>query len=937
MSCLPAALLLSLVQGTSHETVLFDYESPKQAFENADKLQYVPEHVTQGKLAGKIRLDAPFAPNIFFFGNTNQAGKWGEYDRLVVDVFVEGGVARVDGFIVDKEGRDWWKRHNYEYRLRPGARKVTFAFGSLPRSNGHGTLDLPSINMVAMIFSADDPKSPPTIWLDNARLVKGADELPVAGLRKFDFGPEKSAVMPGFSKVTKDTAYDRAPGFGWLPGGQFARDFDMQEMLGRHRPPDDLCRDFCMPLRATFAVDVPDGKYGVWLMMGPPGNGYGPWFRRRSVTANGKKVVDQSFDARSFRAYEYAFQDEEDLPGDDLWTKYIRKLFVPQRFDVDVTGGQLTLDIDAESSPWCAMINGLAVWPKSSEAQAEQWLAALDATRKDQYEAGHVEKLPPAPAPYAPTAAEKSRGFVTFVHAPDREVQINSVPLPSEARQTTLDAAGSPGETLNVCLGLLPLQDCGLVKGAVCILKNGATTISGRVRATRYKALNHTAVYTLTPKYLEDVSAVPVPLKAGIARSFWITLAIPAGAAPGDYAGELTLTGASAPITMPVRLRVWPIALEEIAIPMGMFLTGPSSPSFAFDPDREAYWAAWKAVLEDARDHGLTSVDPSVAIGLHRIVNGKAEVDFRDMDRFMDLARAAGFTQELNGYAIHPGLRIRVGGDFDPAAEAKRLGAASYPEAVRVFFDAVRDHAKEKKWLPIAFCTDDEYLIHPGGDPVKLAAQHRVLQENAPGFHFVAFDSATRKGPGAAEEEKALADLDTWAPGLHGPRDAEIVHAAKHRLWLYNTGLNRFTFGSYMFFAQQKYGVKGFFQWVYNGGGTYTDYYLASHNESHYGVTYPSSRGLRSTPLWERIRAGCNDHRYLATAWKVVEANPGNPDAAALKKTIEDLFGRLRFGKPDADAIAGDGKAENPMSPEAMEAFRRSVAEGMLKVRQTPK
>jgi hypothetical protein len=177
-----------------------------------------------------------------------------------------------------------------------------------------------------------------------------------------------------------------------------------------------------------------------------------------------------------------------------------------------------------------------------------------------------------------------------------------------------------------------------------------------------------------------------------------------------------------------------------------------------------------------------------------------------------------------------------------------------------------------------------------------------------------------------------LADVDTWGAGLHGPREAELLRAAGRRLWLYNTGLNRFTFGSYLFFARQNYGVKGFFQWVYNGGGTYSDFYLASHNESHYGVTYPSTRGLRSTPTWERILAGCNDHRYLETARRAIEQGKGRPEAAALQKTIEGLFTQLHFGKPDADAIAGDGKAENPMSPEAMDSFRRSLAEGILKV-----
>src|SRR5579864_6198595 len=486
MPSLVQALVLFACQSAAQETVLFDYESPNQAFENADKLQYVPEHSTQGKLAGKIRLDRPFTPNIFFFGGSNQAGKWGQYDRFVIDVFVEGGPVTASGFIVDKEGRDWWKRHNYEFRLRAGAGRLAFSLGSLPRSNGQGNVDVATISMIAMQFASDDPAAPSTIYLDNARLVKGTNEVQVAGIKKFAFGPSNSAVMPGFTKVTSATAYDPSQGFGWLPGGQFSRDFDMNEMLGRHRPTDDLCRHFSMPLRATFAVDLPDGRYSVWLMMGPPGNGFGPYFHHRTVSANGTVVVDHSFDQKSFRAHEFEFQDEEDLPGDRLWEKYIRKLFVPERFDAVVSGRQLKLDFNAYGSPWCAMVNGLALWPKASDPAADRWLSGLEEARREQFDLYHAEKLPPAPSPFPASETEKAQGFVTFVHTPDREVAVNAVPTAAEARRGLLEAAGSPGETVSACLGILPLKDVGVLTGGTLTLRNPATSaapeISGRIR-----------------------------------------------------------------------------------------------------------------------------------------------------------------------------------------------------------------------------------------------------------------------------------------------------------------------------------------------------------------------------------------------------------------------------------------------------------------------
>jgi len=1083
----------------AEETVLFDYESKEQPFEQADQMEYVPDHATQGKLAGKVVLNKPFLPNFFFYGGSNQAGKWGEYDQLVYDVFVEGGNVRINGFVRDKGGMGWDKRHNFEVKLTPGKHRLAFSLGSFMRENGTGPLDLKTIDFFAITFNSEDPKTPATLYLDNTRLVKGTgsfevkmlagfegadkvkleledypdefkgkssmgpvaehategkqalkleshapagnvqfsgfdadwssydtlafdifnpgdkpvqiagwvkakdvnagwdkrynyermlkpgmntvrlsigsmsgpdggkmidvkdikkfnicadkatiyidnvrlikgvEEIPVAGLKKFDCGPANSAVMPGFTKITKDTAYNKGQGFGWMPGGTFGRDFDINEMLGRHRPVDDLCRDFCQVLHATFAVDVPDGTYSVWLMFGPPGNGWGPFFHHRSVSANGKVVVDQNFTQATFKEYEYHFQDAEDLPGDDLFEKYITFFFKAQRFDVEVKGGQLTLEIDGGGEWWSAMLNGFVLWPKASEKDAERWLANFEGFRKDQYLAQHVETVPDAPAPFAPRDEDKARGFIPFAHALDRVIEVNSQPSADEAKRTSLDLAGSPNETVSACFGLVVLKDLGALDNAVCTVKSAdGKELTADVRALRYKALNRESTYKISPKYLDEIVGHALPLKAGITRSIWVTLQIPAGTAPGEYTGELKLSGPQfKEYKVPVKLTVWPLALADIDFPMGIFMMSPVSQFLAFDPNGAESAKAWKELLEDAKAHGITSVDPSISLPLQRFANGKAEIDFSSADRFMELARAAGFTQELLGYALNRGFRMTVPVDMD--AEAKKFGAPSYGELAKAYFDAIREHAKAKNWLPICYCTDDEYIAHTT-DSLKLAELHRVLQQAAPDFHFVALDTAYFDGDAQhrAEREQTVSGIDTWSPGLHSQRDEDIVMKAGHRLWLYNTGMNRFTFGSYMYFARTKHHVTGFFQWVYPTIGTCTNFYLASYNEAHYGVVYPSTHGLRASTVWEWIRAGCNDHRYLETATKLLAqaqaSGKGAAEAKALKDLIDTALGKLAFGKANADAISGEGKANNPFSPENMEAFHRNVAEALVKL-----
>ena len=136
--------------------------------------------------------------------------------------------------------------------------------------------------------------------------------------------------------------------------------------------------------------------------------------------------------------WEFQFEDAEDLPGDDLWDRYITVFFKPAMFDAIVTDGKLTLDFDSYGQyNWATMLNGLVIWPKAHAADATKWLADLDAQRKEQYLSMHVENVPAAPPAYAASADEKARGYVRFIHSPDREIQVNSVPSADGSKNQT--------------------------------------------------------------------------------------------------------------------------------------------------------------------------------------------------------------------------------------------------------------------------------------------------------------------------------------------------------------------------------------------------------------------------------------------------------------------------------------------------------------------
>ncbi|WNQ09499.1 GDSL-type esterase/lipase family protein [Paenibacillus aurantius] len=74
---------------------------------------------------------------------------------------------------------------------------------------------------------------------------------------RFDFG--QGSPQEGYTKIEPDTVHDPSVGYGF---GETSR------INARDRGGEPLRRDFCIPLDASFVVDVPDGTYHVTVLMG---------------------------------------------------------------------------------------------------------------------------------------------------------------------------------------------------------------------------------------------------------------------------------------------------------------------------------------------------------------------------------------------------------------------------------------------------------------------------------------------------------------------------------------------------------------------------------------------------------------------------------------------------------------------------------------------
>ncbi len=207
-----------------------------------------------------------------------------------------------------------------------------------------------------LVFSIGDKPAGPLL-LDNVRLERddSAARVGFAKLHAFDFGTSTSPVMDGFTPITPATQYSPGRGYG-LKDARIWRAFDALQ-------PDPLYQDFICIEGGGLAVDVPNGKYRVFVNIDSPSGFWGEYqtYRKRAILAEGRPVVSETMDFEAFKAKYFRFWDVEDRPGDVTFDKYQKAYFHEKRFDVSVTDGQLNLEFQGEN--WACCVSAVVIFP----------------------------------------------------------------------------------------------------------------------------------------------------------------------------------------------------------------------------------------------------------------------------------------------------------------------------------------------------------------------------------------------------------------------------------------------------------------------------------------------------------------------------------------------------------------------------------------------
>ncbi len=844
---------------------------------------------------------------------------WLGYDFLKADLSTDApGPLNLDLEIRDAGTRDYWTRVNYSTVVPPGRSTLIIPLKQLyvgEKSRPGRTLILDKITR--LVFGIGERPAAP-LMIENVRLERDVSSARTgfAGLYAFDFGPGSSPVMDGFSAITPATRYSPGRGYG-LQNARIWRAVDVLQ-------PDPLYQDFLCIEAGGFAVDLPNGKYRVFVNVNNPSGYWGEFqtYRKRSILAEGRPVVDETMDFEAFKARYYRFWNVEDRPNDVTFDKYQKTSFDEKRFDVEVTDGQLNLEFQGEN--WTCSVSAVVIFPVAQAARGQEFLESVQAKRRFYFDNYFKRVLHPVTGGSVRASDEdRRRGYAVFQRDYMQDVFYNDAPSEREPGDLVRGEAFA-GEYEPVTVSLVPLRDLGKVAVTASDLTGPAGTIPstaidlGFVSYRITRVTMEGTVYSIQPRLIMPDGVAEVP--AGLTRRFWLTIRTPADARPGVYKGTVTIrpeTGVTAQVPLEFRVRAG--TLDVVDVPAGPFGFGITIPWYGDDPRTSEFNAMLaEKSLRKMREYGFTACSGLPSIVYKGFKNGKPLLDFQRADSQMKLVNDLGFLAVVT----YGGGVEGINGYYQDARRMTAAGFKDYAAFIKAVYGEIQEHADRSGWVPVYFNIGDE----PGADDLVRSAENAEAYRKAfpkgPPYFTAAtsFRGSNQQNP-AFRLSRAL-HVPSW--NIHDEASVKLIHEVGGD-WAFYNGGDRWTYGIYMYKAAQERGMKFRVAWHWNNAAG-DPYYALDCREDDYAWCNSSPDGrLIPSVEFERLREGLDDYRRLLTLSRLATENAGNPAAKAARELIATRMAAFHLGQRNHDLL---------FSPDDWSAFRRQVDDAIEALRQ---
>ncbi len=656
-----------------------------------------------------------------------------------------------------------------------------------------------------------------------------------------DLGGRGTPVGTGFAPLTEGTEAATSPGAGWLPGTRLVP-------AGMPGSDDALIGDYLdveQPGQtASLQLELAPGDYSVTLLCVSPDLPLD-----FIVRCDGQPVawVTQPRTG-SWGVYSFPVRLDRRTP----------------RFDFDVASSLgLAAMVVAPLDPKRPEVRRLAVFRDGLRDALSAAMAEAQGMTAD--------NPPPDPEP-ALDAQAQARGYALFAHSYMRPVYDGSRPR-AEDLAVPVSGFGCAGEFEPLAVSVWPLRNLTSARVTVTALRRDGSTDLIPATAIDVKAVriwpqrSGPNRYRRVPELIEDIPEEGLSLPAHKTRTFWLTLRVPDGQAPGDYRGQVTFSCDGSAASLPVWFKVLPLEREPIGdLAMGMYWSWTMSAGSDLALARRQFG--------DMRRHGCTTICLEAPAPLRK-VGERWTVDVELLDKLLALYREVGFSQP-----------VPVFGN----------GWPGNPEAWEAGTRLLLAEEQKRGWPELLFYPVDE----PGNSPEALAEAIRLCQavKRVPGART--YITTNGQGKDAAALDPWL-DVRTYQHLSYNPEEARRTLAAGDALWFYTGPPSGFVYprlndGLWWFRSQ----MTGHFWWHYCW--PVGDPWCDLDGAGDYCATYPGPKGPVATVQWECLREGLEDLRYLRTLRAATTRARATGKGGAMADEAEAYLTAL------CDRIPADGK-----------------------------
>ncbi len=385
-----------------------------------------------------------------------------------------------------------------------------------------------------------------------------------------------------------------------------------------------------------------------------------------------------------------------------------------------------------------------------------------------------------------------------------------------------------------------------------------------------------------------------IPVAAGATQPLWIEAEIPVDAAPGEYAGTVTIRWKGGSASLPLTLTVFDF---EMPAARGQQVTNWFVfPGVGYDVKRDSpeWWALAAKFARAMAAHRQTCFKADLA-DIETVYDPARGFvcDFRYLDRWAETFFGAG----LERLELFQAGRATEKWVDDPACRVAPadLKVAAPPgveltaeQKLRGVLAQVERHVGENGWR-------GRVMIHVADEPFMhmlptYAAVARIVREAAPSLRIIEAVEATGFDGAVDVLVPKLNHLDLWRPSF------EREKAAGREVWFYTCCHpwgrypNRFldlplVKTRALHWIEYLYGLDGYLHWGLNFFAGTDPYSEAGISEGlplgDRAIMYPGQDGPVGSLRWSAMRDGLQDYEYLLALQRRVEALKANVGTGA--------------------------------------------------------